>query len=100
LQNIYEDKNIDKNQNRILNQNRFDIEAEYLKVVNDIKLLQEGNLDPNILQQYEASAIQQGFFIKVKDKDGKEKREGDITSFINEYLPILAGQIRPTVTGQ
>jgi len=100
LQNIYEDKNIDKNQNRILNQNRFDIEAEYLKVVNDIKLLQEGNLDPNILEQYKFRAIQQGFFIKVKDKDGKEKKEGDVTSFINEYLPILAGQIRPTVTGQ
>lgn len=100
LQNIYEDKNIDKNQNRILNQNRFDIEAEYLKVINDMKLLQEGNLDPNILEQYKFRAIQQGFFNKVKDKDGKEKKEADVTSFINEYLPILAGQIRPTVTGQ
>jgi len=100
LQNIYEDKNIDKNQNRILNQNRFDIEAEYLKVINDMKLLQEENLDPNILEQYKFRAIQQGFFNKVKDKDGKEKKEADVTSFINEYLPILAGQIRPTVTGQ
>jgi hypothetical protein len=100
LQNIYEDKNTLKNQNRILDQNRFDIEAEYLKVTNDMKLLQEGNLDPNILQQYEARAIQQGFFNKVKDKDGKEKREADIASFINEYLPILASQIRPTVIGQ
>ena len=35
-----------------------------------------------------------------KDKDGKEKKEADIKSFINEYLPILASQIRPTVTGQ
>jgi hypothetical protein len=100
LQNIYEDKNTVKNQNRILDQNRFDIEAEYLKVTNDIKLLQEGNLDPDILQQYEFRAIQQGFFDVVKDKDGKEKKEADIASFINEYLPILAGQIRPTVTGQ
>ena len=100
LQNIYEDKNTVKNQNRILEQNRFDIEAEYLKVTNDIKLLQEGNLDPNILEQYKFRAIQQGFFNKVKDKDGKEKKEADVTSFINEYLPILAGQIRPTVTGQ
>ena len=100
LQNIYEDKNTVKNQNRILDQNRFDIEAEYLKVTNDIKLLQEGNLDPNILEQYKFRAIQQGFFNKVKDKDGKEKKEADVTSFINEYLPILAGQIRPTVTGQ
>jgi hypothetical protein len=100
LQNIYEDKNTLKNQNRILDQNRFDIEAEYLKVTNDMKLLQEGNLDPNILQQYETRAIQQGFFNKVKDKDGKEKKEADIASFINEYLPILASQIRPTVIGQ
>jgi hypothetical protein len=65
-----------------------------------MKLLQEGNLDPDILEQYKFRAIQQGFFIKVKDKDGKEKKEGDVTSFINEYLPILASQIRPTVTGQ
>ena len=100
LQNIYEDKNTLKNQNRILDQNRFDIEAEYLKVTNDMKLLQEGNLDPDILEQYKFRAIQQGFFNKVKDKDGKEKKEADIESFINEYLPILAGQIRPTVTGQ
>jgi hypothetical protein len=100
LQNIYEDKNTVKNQNRILEQNRFDIEAEYLKVTNDMKLLQEGNLDKDILKQYEFKAIQQGFFNKVKDKDGKEKKEADIKSFINEYLPILAGQIRPTVTGQ
>ena len=100
LQNIYEDKNTVKNQNRILDQNRFDIEGEYLKVTNDMKLLQEGNLDPDILEQYKFRAIQQGFFIKVKDKDGKEKKEGDVTSFINEYLPILASQIRPTVTGQ
>jgi hypothetical protein len=100
LQNIYEDKNTVKNQNRILDQNRFDIEGEYLKVTNDMKLLQEGNLDPDILEQYKFRAIQQGFFNKVKDKDGKEKREADIKSFINEYLPILASQIRPTVTGQ
>ena len=100
LQNIYEDKNTVKNQNRILEQNRFDIEAEYLKVTNDMKLLQERNLDKDILKQYEFKAIQQGFFKKVKDKDGKEKKEADIKSFINEYLPILASQIRPTVTGQ
>jgi hypothetical protein len=100
LQNIYEDKNTVKNQNRILDQNRFDIEAEYLKVTNDMKLLQERNLDKDILKQYEFKAIQQGFFKKVKDKDGKEKKEADIKSFINEYLPILASQIRPTVTGQ
>jgi hypothetical protein len=100
LQNIYEDKNTVKNQNRILEQNRFDIEAEYLKVTNDMKLLQEKNLDKDILKQYEFKAIQQGFFKKVKDKDGKEKKEADIKSFINEYLPILASQIRPTVTGQ
>ncbi len=100
LQNIYEDKNTVKNQNRILDQNRFDIEGEYLKVTNDMLLLQEGNLDPDILEQYKFRAIQQGFFTKVKDKDGKEKKEGDVTSFINEYLPILASQIRPTIIGQ
>jgi len=100
LKNIYDDQNIVKNKNRILEQNRFDIVAEYLKVTNDMKLLQEGNLDKDILKQYEFLAIQQGFFNKVKDKDGKEKREADIKSFINEYLPILASQIRPTVTGQ
>jgi hypothetical protein len=65
-----------------------------------MKLFQERNLDPDILERYKFLAIQQGFFNKVKDKDGKEKKEADIKSFINEYLPILAGQIRPTVTGQ
>jgi hypothetical protein len=100
LKNIYDDQNTVKNKNRILDQNRFDIEAEYLKVTNDMKLFQEGNLDPDILERYKFLAIQQGFFNKVKDKDGKEKKEADIASFINEYLPILAGQIRPTITGQ
>ena len=65
-----------------------------------MKLFQERNLDPDILKQYETRAILQGFFDVVKDKDGKEKKEANITSFINEYLPILASQIRPTVTGQ
>ncbi len=96
LQNIYEDENTLKNQNRILDQNRFDIEGEYQKIINDIKLLQEGNLDPLILKQYETRAKQQKFI--TTDKDGNEI--GDVTSFINEYLPILASQIRPTVTGQ
>jgi hypothetical protein len=100
LKNIYDDQNTVKNKNRILDQNRFDIEAEYLKVTNDMKLFQERNLDPDILERYKFLAIQQGFFNKVKDKDGKEKKEADIASFINEYLPILAGQIRPTITGQ
>jgi hypothetical protein len=75
LKNIYDDQNTVKNKNRILDQNRFDIEAEYLKVTNDMKLLQEGNLDKDILKQYEFLAIQQGFFNKVKDKDGKEKKK-------------------------
>lgn len=96
LQNIYEDGNIVKNQSRILDQNRFDIEDEYQKVTNDIKLLQEGKLDPLLVQQYESRAKQQGF--TIQDKEGNKK--GDIISFINEYLPILASQIKLTTRGQ
>jgi len=100
LKNIYDDKNIIKNQNRILDENKFNIEEEHQKIINDIKLLIEGNLDPDLLDQYKFRAIQQGFFKIIKDKDGKEKKEGDVISFINEYLPILESQIQQTILGK
>ena len=61
-----------------------------------MKLLQEGQLDENVINQYKNLAKINGYVIK--DEDGKS--QGDLESFINEYLPVLQSQISITSIGQ
>jgi hypothetical protein len=89
LKNIYEDRNISNLNKSILDQNRFDIQGEYQRVLNDMKLLNEKTLDPDIITQYKNLAKINGYTIEGKDG----KKEGDIKAFINEYLPVLQSQI-------
>tara|TARA_R110000822_G_scaffold99186_2_gene223933 strand:- start:2537 stop:3982 length:1446 start_codon:yes stop_codon:yes gene_type:complete len=89
LKNIYEDRNISNLNRSILDQNRFDIQGEYQRVLNDMKLLNEKTLNPDIITQYKNLAKINGYTIEGKDG----KKEGDIKAFINEYLPVLQSQI-------
>lgn len=91
LKNSYENKSIEKVSSFNLDANQFDIEAEFEKVSNDIKLIQENKIDEEVLKQYQTQAKLNGYVTK----DGK----GDIVGFLNDYLPILASNIKPT-TGQ
>ena len=96
LRNIYEDRSISNLNTSILDQNQFDIQGEYQRVLNDINLYAEGQLDENVLKQYKNLAKINGYIIKGEDGT----KEGDFTSFINEYLPLLKSQVSITLTGQ
>ena len=96
LRNIYEDRSISNLNTSILDQNQFDIQGEYQRVLNDINLYAEGQLDENVLKQYKNLAKINGYIIKGEDGT----KEGDFISFINEYLPLLKSQVSITLTGQ
>jgi len=95
LKNVYENRKIQNLINNKLEKNIFDIQFEYQKTVNDIALLNENKLDPEVLKQYKTLAKINGFTIQV---DGK--KEGDVNSFMNEYLPLLKSQIKATTIGE
>ena len=78
----------------LLDQNQFDIQGEYQRVLNDINLYQEGKLNENVLEQYKNLAIMNGYIIKGEDG----KREGDFKAFINDYVPVLKSQVSLTLT--
>jgi len=94
LRNIYEDRSISNLNMSLLDQNQFDIQGEYQRVLNDINLYQEGKLNENVLEQYKNLAIMNGYIIKGKDG----KKEGDFKAFINEYVPVLKSQVSLTLT--
>ena len=94
LKNIYEDRSISNLNMSLLDQNQFDIQGEYQRVLNDINLYQEGKLNENVLEQYKNLAIMNGYIIKGKDG----KREGDFKAFINDYVPVLKSQVSLTLT--
>tara|TARA_R100000935_G_scaffold7823_1_gene16497 strand:+ start:321 stop:1766 length:1446 start_codon:yes stop_codon:yes gene_type:complete len=96
LRNIYEDRRISNLNTSILDQNQFDIQGEYQRVLNDINLYAEGKLNEDVLKQYKTLAKLNGYIIKGEDGT----KEGDFTSFINEYLPLLKSQVSITLTGQ
>ena len=95
LKNIYEDRNVSNANKSILDQNKFDIQGEYQRVLNDMKLFNEktpegiSRLDSGTINQYKNLAKMNGYIIKGKDG----KQEGDIKAFINEYIPVLQSQI-------
>jgi len=95
LKNIYENRKIENLINNKLEKNIFDIQFEYQKTINDMLLLKENKLDPEVLKQYKKLAQINGFTIQV---DGK--KEGDIKTFMSEYLPILKSQIKATTIGE
>jgi len=95
LKNVYENRKIQNLINNKLEKNIFDIQFEYHKTVNDIALLNENKLDPEVLKQYKTLAKINGFTIQV---DGK--KEGDVNAFMNEYLPLLKSQIKATTIGE
>jgi len=94
LRNIYEDRSISNLNMSLLDQNQFDIQGEYQRVLNDINLYQEGKLNENVLEQYKNLAIMNGYIIKGEDG----KREGDFKAFINDYVPVLKSQVSLTLT--
>jgi hypothetical protein len=100
LKTIYEDRSISKIQPTLIDSNRFDIETEYQNVLNDIKLYNENSLDSGKITQYKNLAKSRGYKITTTTKDSKGKLiktvEGDLTGFINSYLPAIAEQVRLT----
>ena len=95
LKNVYENRKIENVINNKLEKNIFDIKFEFQKTINDMALLNENKLDPEVLKQYKKLAQINGFTIQV---DGK--KEGDIKKFMSEYLPILKSQIKATTIGE
>ena len=83
LKSIYEDRNIAKLNSYNLENNLFDIQTEYQRVLNDVKLLSENKLDPEILKQYQTMADNNGI--------------SDVLEFINIYLPTLETQVKATI---
>ena len=65
-----------------------------------MKLYRENALDSEKITQYKNLAKLRGYTITTTTKDSKGKQikkvEGDINSFINNYLPALAEQVRLT----
>ena len=102
LKNIYDDRKISNLNKSILDQNTFDIQGEYQRVLGDLNLYQEEKLDEKVLEQYKIRAKMNGFFIKDKNgkivKDENGSTEGDFEAFINEYIPVLESQILTTST--
>jgi len=102
LKNIYDDRKISNLNKSILDQNTFDIQGEYQRVLGDLNLYQEEKLDEKVLEQYKIRAKINGFFIKDKNgkivKDENGSTEGDFEAFINEYIPVLESQILTTST--
>ena len=100
LKTIYEDRASEKVQPTLIEKNRFDIETQYQNTLNDMKLYRENSLDSEKITQYKNLAKLRGYTINVTTKDSKgkqvTKKEGDINSFINNYLPALAEQVRLT----
>ena len=58
-------------------------------------LLNENKLDAEVLKQYKTLAKINGFTVKI---DGT--KEGDVKTFMSEYLPILKSQIKATTIGE
>ena len=100
LKTIYEDRASEKVQPTLIEKNRFDIETQYQNTLNDMKLYRENALDFEKITQYKNLAKLRGYTITTTTKDSKGKQikkvEGDINSFINNYLPALAEQVRLT----
>jgi len=100
LKTIYEDRASQKVQPTRIEKNRFDVETEYQNVLNDMKLYSENSLDSEKITQYKNLAKLRGYKITTTTKDSKGKQiktvEGDINSFVNDYLPALAEQVRLT----
>jgi hypothetical protein len=100
LKTIYEDRASQKVQPTRIDKNRFDVETEYQNVLNDMKLYSENALDSEKITQYKNLAKLRGYKITTTTKDSKGKQiktvEGDINSFVNDYLPALAEQVRLT----
>lgn len=95
LKNVYENRKIENVINNKLEKNIFDIQFEYQKTINDMALLNENKLDLQVLKQYKTLARINGFTTEV---DGK--KEGDVKTFMSEYLPILKSQIKATTIGE
>ena len=83
LKSIYDDRNISKLNSYNLENNLFDIETEYQRVLNDVNLLSENKLNPEILKQYQTMANNHGI--------------PDVLEFINIYLPTLETQVKATI---
>lgn len=95
LKNVYENRKIQNLINNKLEKNIFDIQFEYQKTINDMALLNENKLDAEVLKQYKTLAKINGFTVKI---DGT--KEGDVKTFMSEYLPILKSQIKATTIGE
>ena len=98
LRNIYEDRNLSNANLSILDQNRFDIEGEFQRVLSDTQLLKDNKLDEVTFKRYKILAKINGFFIEKtegKNEDGSPKitKIADVNAFINEYLLTLKSQI-------
>jgi len=61
LKNIYDDRKISNLNKSILDQNTFDIQGEYQRVLGDLNLYQEEKLDEKVLEQYKIRAKINGF---------------------------------------
>ena len=100
LNNIYQDRKIERIKSRSFTEDTFDIIAEKNQVMKDVKLLSQDKLDSTTRKRYEKIAKINGYVttIKIKTEDGKskEKKIGDIGAFLNDYLPILKRQVQAT----
>lgn len=95
LNNIYQDRKISKIKSRSFTKDTFDIIAEKNRVLEDAKLLTQGELDQLTIQRYEKVAKANGYTATVT-RDGKKRKIGDIVAFLNDYIPILKRQVTAT----
>lgn len=95
LNNIYQDRKISKIKSRSFTKDTFDIIAEKNRVLEDAKLLTQGELDQLTIQRYEKVAKANGYTTTVT-RDGKKRKIGDIVAFLNDYIPILKRQVTAT----
>ena len=95
LNNIYQDRKISKIKSRSFTEDTFDIVAEKNRVLEDAKLLTQGELDQLTIQRYEKVAKANGYITTVT-RNGKKTKIGDIGAFLNDYIPILKRQVTAT----
>ena len=101
LNNIYQDRKIERIKSRSFTEDTFDIIAERNQVIKDVKLLSENKLDVTTRKRYEKIAKINGYVttVKTKNEDGKVTKTqtvGDIGAFLNDYLPTLVRQVKIT----
>jgi len=95
LNNIYLDRKISKIKSRSFDKDTFDIVAEKNRVIEDAKLLTQGELDQLTIRRYERIAKANGY-TTVITRDGKKQKIGDVGAFLNDYIPILKKQVTAT----